>query len=451
MNLKNQIHLCNIYEEVVDCFEEDKPKFIKLFEKHINMKMLIPQSFYNAYYSSSGRPREYSLSSMLTAFIVQKILGISETELFINILNLSKELRSLCNFNKVPHESQFSRFKSNFIQHLHSFFNRLVDITEPICRKLNSELSKIIIADTAGIEAYVKENNPKYFESLLNTGKVAKKKNSNIVPYKFGHYCYALKSTTLVNALGILRHIDFNDTQSMDFENNVSAKQAKDEYDSKTLIPMMKRYLAMHKDFKYNYFLGDAAYDRDDNYKYLIKDCNIIPIIPINPRNSSDLPQPSGFTDNGIPLCPKDSSLPMKLDGVTREKGRSMRVKWLCPKSKKVRINGKTKYILSCENPCTSSPCGRIYHPTINKDLRLNCPIPRNTEKWNNLYKIRTTTERTNNIIKHPLGLSTLKINKTNSLKAELLLAGITQLITVIIGYKINNKNKILSIKSLIA
>ncbi|WP_242978492.1 methyl-accepting chemotaxis protein [Clostridium tetani] len=44
-----------------------------------------------------------------------------------------------------------------------------------------------------------------------------------------------------------------------------------------------------------------------------------------------------------------------------------------------------------------------------------------------------------------------VKINKTNSLKAELLLAGITQLITVIIGYKINNKNKILSIKSLIA
>ena len=64
---------------------------------------------------------------------------------------------------------------------------------------------------------------------------------------------------------------------------------------------------------------------------------------------------------------------------------------------------------------------------------------------------MRTITERTNNIIKHPLGLSTLKINKTDSLKAELLLAGITQLITVIISYKINNKNKILSIKSLIA
>lgn len=470
INLKNQIHLCDIYEEVVDCFEEDKPRFIKLFEEHIDMKILIPQSFYDAYYSSTGRPREYSLSSMLTALIVQKILGISEIELLINILNLSSELRSLCELKTIPHESQFSRFKSNFFKHIHLFFNHLVDLTEPICQKINSELSKIIIADTTGIDAYVRENNPKFFQSLLNTANAAKKKDSKIIPHKLacskmpkqtyanseiklsyinGHYCYALKSTTLVNGLGILRHIDFNDTQSMDFESHDTGEQAKDEYDSKTLIPIMRRFLSMHQDFKYNYFLGDAAYDCDDNYTYLIKDCSIVPIIPINPRNSSNLPQPSGFTDDGAPLCPKDSSLPMKFDGITREKGRSMRIKWLCPKSKKVKCNGKTQYILSCENPCTSSPCGRVYHPTINKDFRLNCPIPRDSEEWSKLYKIRTITERTNNIIKNPLGLSTLKINKTNTLKSELLLAGITQLITVIISYKMNKQDKILSIRSI--
>ncbi|MBP1865881.1 hypothetical protein BD780_002555 [Clostridium tetanomorphum] len=472
INLKKQIHLCNIYEEVVDCFEEDKPKFIKLFEEHINMKMLMPQSFYNAYYSSTGHPRDYSLSSMLTALIVQKILGISETELFINILNLSKELRSLCNLNTVPHKSQFSRFKSNFLQHLHDFFNNLVDFTEHICQKLNSELSKIIIADTTGIEAYVKENNPKFFQSILRFTKTAKKKDPNIIPHKLacsqmpkqtyanseiklsyinGHYCYALKATILVNGLGILRHIDFNDTQLMDLEIHNTGEQAKDDYDSKTLIPIMRRYFNIHPDFKYNYFIGDAAYDCDDNYKYLIKNCNIVPIIPINRRNISDLPQPSGFTNDGVPLCPKDSSLPMKFDGITREKGRSMRVKWLCPKSKKVRYKSKTEYILSCQNPCTPSPCGRIYHPTINKDFRLNCPIPRESMEWVNLYKIRTITERTNNIIKNPLGLSTLKINKTNSLKSELLLAGIAQLIAVLISYKIGKKKKILSIKSLVA
>ena len=75
-----------------------------------------------------------------------------------------------------------------------------------------------------------------------------------------------------------------------------------------------------------------------------------------------------------------------------------MRIKWICSKSKKNKINGKTNYNLTCENPCTPSPCGRIYHPSINKDYRLNCNIPRNSEKWSNLYKIKPVTERTNNI-----------------------------------------------------
>jgi len=289
IQLKNQILFSDIYEDVVDYFQEDKPKFIKIFEKHINMKLLIPQTFYNAYYSSTGHPREYSLSSMLTALIVQKILGISETKQFINILSLSSELRSLCEFTTVPHESQFSRFKSCFLQHIHEFFNHLVTLTEPICKKLNSDLSKIIIADTTGIKAYAKENNPKFFESILSTGKSARKSNPDVNPYKFacskmpkatyandeiklsyinGHYCYALKATTLVNGLGIVRHIDFNDSQIMDFENHSSGESAKDDYDSKTLIPIMRRYFSTHKDFKYNFFLGDAAYDCDDNYKY---------------------------------------------------------------------------------------------------------------------------------------------------------------------------------------
>jgi len=421
IQLKNQLLLSDIYEEVADYFQEDKPKFIKIFEKHINMKLLIPQTFYNAYYSSTGHPREYSLSSMLTALIVQKILGISETKQFINILNLSSELLSLCEFSTVPHESQFSRFKSTFLNHIHDFFNHLVDLTEPICKKLNSDLSKIIIADTTGIKAYTKENNPKFFESILNIGKTAKRSNPDINPYIFA--CSKTPKSTY----------------------------AKDDYDSKTLIPIMRRYFSIHQDFKYNFFLGDAAYDCDDNYKYLTKDCSIVPIIPINSRNSSSLPLPSGFTDDGTPLCPKDPSLPMKFDGITREKGRAMRIKWLCPKSKKINENKTTKYILSCEAPCTTSPCGRIYHPTINKELRLNCPIPRDSNEWTRLYKIRTITERTNHILKNTLAISKLKINKTSSLKSELLLSGITQLISVIISYNMNIKNNILSLRRLVS
>ncbi|WP_209315275.1 hypothetical protein [Soehngenia longivitae] len=66
-----------------------------------------------------------------------------------------------------------------------------------------------------------------------------------------------------------------------------------------------------------------------------------MPIIRLNPRNEQSLPQP-GFNEVGVSLYPYDSSLPMVYDGITREKGRSDRIKYICPKAKKTRIKGKT-------------------------------------------------------------------------------------------------------------
>lgn len=40
-------------------------------------------------------------------------------------------------------------------------------MTEPICQKLDEELSSMLIFDTSGIEAYVTENNPKYLNSKI--------------------------------------------------------------------------------------------------------------------------------------------------------------------------------------------------------------------------------------------------------------------------------------------
>ncbi len=72
IQLKNQIHLCDIYGEVEDCFKEDNPKFIKLFEEYIDLKVLIPRTFFYDYYFSTGHSRDYSLDSMLISLIIQK-------------------------------------------------------------------------------------------------------------------------------------------------------------------------------------------------------------------------------------------------------------------------------------------------------------------------------------------------------------------------------------------
>ena len=346
---------------------------------------------------------------MLCALLIQKILCISEITLLVNILSLSSELRDLCGFSTVPHPSQFTRFKQDFVDDLNMLFVHLVDLTEPICKQISPYLSDILISYTTGIEPYFQENNLKLFDSLFRNYKRLLKDNPAVNTHSYtcakmpkeahankevkllymnGHYCYSLKCSLLTNGLGIIRHVNFMDSD-LDISSFNSVNEAKDEYDSKTLIPTLKKYFSLHGNFSYKYFLGDAGFDSNDNYDYLYNVKKIIPIIPINSRNTKDLPVP-GFTEDGIPTCPRDFSLPMKYDGISKEQGRSTRIKWLCPKSSKSKKSRKTHYTLSCDNPCTTSKCDRVFQVPVNSNIRLNSVIPRNSKKWQDLYKIST-------------------------------------------------------------
>jgi hypothetical protein len=127
-NLK-QLSLTDIYTDLDEYFHQDKPKLIKPFDQYIDLSELIPLSFINHYYASTGHPRNYKLSSMLTALIIKMILSITDIALLINILNLSSELKTLCGFSIVPNASQFSRLKIDFEDDFLVFFNSLVEIT----------------------------------------------------------------------------------------------------------------------------------------------------------------------------------------------------------------------------------------------------------------------------------------------------------------------------------
>ncbi|WP_369834990.1 hypothetical protein [Halanaerobium sp. DL-01] len=55
--------------------------------------------------------------------------------------------------------SQFSRFKTKFEDNLEELFYHLVDINEPLCRKIDLLLSDLFIYDTTVFKTYVAENN----------------------------------------------------------------------------------------------------------------------------------------------------------------------------------------------------------------------------------------------------------------------------------------------------
>ena len=470
-----QLNFSDISTDFDKFYNQNQDDLLSLLSEFINISDFIPFSFYQKYYSKLGAKRDFSLESMLSAFIIKNILSVPSVDLLISFLSFSSELRKFCGFLKVPNKSQFSRFKSNFFDDLNDLFNNLVDHTEKISENINPLLSSILITDTTGFESYVTENNPKFYQSELRKAKAYSKRikkdnpNSNFdiekyaqgqmpkyansnpdakLAYLNGHFGYYLKCTISTNAFGLVRNVNFYDADN-NLDLDLSPQDVKDSYDSKSLIPALETYFQLHPNFSYKYFLGDSGFDADDNYAYL-HEKKIMPIINLNPRNSQDLPQP-GFNDVGVPLCPYDSSLPMVYDGITREKGRANRVKYICPKTKKTKINGKTTYVLSCQNPCTQSKCGRIKQLTIHHNYRFNSSIPRDSLKWQKLYRLRTICERSISQIKNFIQIKTSKVRNTISLKADVLLTCISQLVAFILMVKTENHKNPLAIKSLIA
>lgn len=168
LNYENQLNLGNIYSECSEMFKEHRPQFLELLDKYIDINSYIPFSFKNAFYANTGRPRGCSLYGYISALILQKIFNIPTDSLLILILNFSSELRSFCGIDKVPDASKWTRFKQDFAKYLEDMFISLVDITEPICKKIDPNLASMLSYDTSAVESYVTENNPKHLNSTIN-------------------------------------------------------------------------------------------------------------------------------------------------------------------------------------------------------------------------------------------------------------------------------------------
>ena len=486
---QKQLTLADIYDDCQEVFENDKPAFLTLLANHINLDEIVPSSFTCHFYASTGRPRKYSLYSMLWALIIQRIFSIDTDALLILFLTYSKELREFCGFDKVPDASKITRFKQDFKQDLLDTFERLVDLTEPICQEINSYLASITIFDSSGIEAFVTENNPKFANAKIRQLKAyAKAMNfsPSYDPYKAayssmpshaaanpeikqlyidGHFCYAFKIGVVTNGLGIVRHIDFYNKEY--FENHPeiilekksdSPDEDKAVHDARLLLPTLKDMFNVHPLMNPTTFLGDSAFDSADLYKHLLtgdtfgKDKHFQrTYIPLNHRSGLENPDYT-INSDGIPCCPKDNSLPMKYDGKSQRPNGIIRYKFQCPKIKWEKgTDNKYHRVCKCTNPCTDSKLGRMVHIYPEQDLRAYPGVIRGTQEWNDTYKIRTTVERSINHFKTVYGLSERKTQNADTLHSDLILSGITQLITVLLANAIKHPECIRSIKPFIA
>jgi hypothetical protein len=109
---------------------------------------------------------------------LSNIIGIADDAVFIRVLQLSRELREFCEFKTVPRPTDITTFRERFGGCIELMFLNLVDITEPICRKLDPKKSDYLIYDTTGVEANVKENTPKFLSAKLEQAKKKAKKKA---------------------------------------------------------------------------------------------------------------------------------------------------------------------------------------------------------------------------------------------------------------------------------
>jgi hypothetical protein len=482
--------LADVFEDCQEIFDSDKPRFLSLLENHIDLDSFIPVPFRNHYYASTGRSRKYPLTAMLWALIIQRIFSIPTDSLLLVFLSCSKELRDFCGFRKVPDASKITRFKQDFLPDLQSVFENLVDLTEPICQAIDSAKADMTIFDTSGIEAWVTENNPKYANRIIRQLKAYAKANhfdSSYDPYKVaygsmpshaaandqikqlyvdGHFCYVYKIGIVTNGLGIVRHLDFYNKDFLTAHPELipnkksdSPDEDKSIHDARLLIPTLKDFFKAHPLIDPKTFLGDAAFDSASVYKALLTGDTFgsekhfsSAYIPLNSRSHLENPDYE-INENGIPCCPKDPSLEMKPEGTSKRHNGIVRYKFVCPKMI-WEYNPETQRAhrkCACDHPCTGSRCGRMIYIYPEKDLRAYPGVLRGTLQWDETYKIRTTVERSINHFKDSFGLAGRKTQNEKTLHADLILAGITQLISVLLADKMHQHQFIRSLKPLIA
>ena len=111
----------------------------------------------------------------------------------------------------------------------------------------------------------------------------------------------------------------------------------------------------------------------------------------------------------------------------------------------------KSKRVCHCNNPCTTSSCGRMIYIYPKQNLRASPGCVRGTDEWTSTYKIRVNVEKAINHFKECFCVAGRKTQNEKTLYADLLLAGIAQLITVMVADKIHKHQYIRSLKPLIA
>ena len=405
---------------------------------------------------------------------------------FVILLTFAPDIREFCRLPKgeIPDESVLSKFKITFEKEIGIFFDSLalkvMDIFDEHDASLQENspdkgLSGTCIYDTTGLKPKVKENNPKFVASAVKKQSGIKKYltdkgegenfNPHLAAYKAlpkhaacnesiklgyanGHFGYFYKFGMITNGFGIPLHIHFFD---QDFYSNLPSnfdtpEDQKYTYDNASLSPVFKSFFGRVGYGRFHTFMGDSEFDSYDNHGVLDELGFAKRLIPINDRNTPVSNEPIPRNGEGIPCCPKDKCSTFLPDGSCNGKKRSLRFKFVCPKSVKV----KNRWTSSCDDKCRHTNSTVTTYTYKSENLRTFPGVLRGSKQWAKHYKKRTIIEREISSMKSHPALERPNTYHCATMRADVFLNASAKLLTVILAFAIGKPSYMRNIKNLL-
>jgi IS5 family transposase len=330
----------------------------------------------------TGR-KGYSARGMWSALIAGVLRRAHSLADVVRLLEREKDTRIACGFSKdnIPSPDALGRFLKKLAGRGDLLEKCFADLVQEARQLLPGFGTKLAI-DSTDIKAY--SNGHRKTPSDPDARWGAKGAGHHAGPAKGErrnlYYWFGYKLHLVVDAL---------------YELPVSFKlTTANESDTTQMEALLKKAGADRVETNPKVVIADKGYDSQGNNKFIFAECRAAPIIPI--REVEGMQMPDICNAKGTPLC----SCGMAMMYWGRD---GKYLKYRCPEA-------VGKEVCKSRFKCTVSPYGYVLKLPIADDPRRHPPIPRESKKWQRLYRLRTAVERVNSRVKDLLGLAAITV-----------------------------------------
>jgi len=343
----------------------------------------------------TGR-KGHAVRGMWSALIAGVLYDCHSIVEVARLLERDRDVRIVCGFSKgeMPGEDALERFLKKLVRHEQLLEECFIGLVKRLRQLLPGFGAKLAV-DSTDIKAYSNGHRknrsdsdarwgakgaghhagPKTASGEVSSAEGAQKGKTRDLYWWFGY-----KLHLVVDALYELP-MSFVVTPA-------------NEADTSQMKALLKKAVPDESKARLQAVIADKGYDSQDNCRLVFGDYQAAPIIPIRERDS--MQQPDICNAKGTPTC--SCGLDMAYWG---RDGNYL--KYRCPEAV-----GKGK----CQSRfrCTSSPYGYVLKLPIMQDVRRHPPVPRESKKFERLYRLRTSIERVNSRVKELLGLGKITV-----------------------------------------